>query len=172
MKLFDAVRSGAKKVTEELKKPNSFRKGEKFEDYLRKYVFVKEQYKLVYHTPSYAQNKNDFVESSLYPDFLFKDLVTGKEFYVEAKFRSGFFNNKLNCCKDYQLKRYLQINKEKRPVFMAIGVGGSPTYPEQIFIIPVGSIKYTSLFPSFLKRFEYFVDTPVPPTHLWYLENN
>jgi hypothetical protein len=60
-------------IKNEFNAPESFRKGEAFEDYVRQVIFPASDYKLVHRTHSYHSNRNEFVESSLLTDFLFRD---------------------------------------------------------------------------------------------------
>src|SRR5688572_7159263 len=71
----------------ELFKPTAFLKGEDFERCLRSTVFTSEKYDLVMKTHDFHENSRDYVESSLYPDYLFRERKTNKEFFVEAKYR-------------------------------------------------------------------------------------
>jgi hypothetical protein len=68
------------------------------------------------------------------------------EFAVECKWRQDFNNGKLNWSKDYQLLNHRRFNHAKDiPVFVIIGVGGLPSNPEEVFIIPLDRIQSTSL---------------------------
>lgn len=58
-------------------------------------------------------------------------------FYVECKFRSDLYQNKLNWTNPDQLERYREYEREsKLPFFVVIGLGGSPDYPERMFCNP------------------------------------
>jgi hypothetical protein len=143
---------------DQLLKPISFLKGDDFEKCLRKKVFTKAGYDMVMRTHDFHVNNQDYVESSLYPDFLFRDKKSNKEFFVEAKYRENLFQGKVNWCKDYQLRRYRKLRNEisaKTPIIIAIGLGGRPDNPKQIFLIPLEEIKYSSLYPKFLLDYEY-----------------
>ncbi len=123
MAIIDAKKKGAKTIIDEINTPGSFKIGEAFENYTREELFPKELFELVHKTAKYTDNKEDFQRETLKPDFLFKDKRTGKEFYVECKFRSKKEedDNALHeICKDYQIKRYKELNKEK-PVFIVLG---------------------------------------------------
>ncbi len=144
----------SKAALNEALKPESFYKGEEFENYVRKYIFPRDRYELLHRTHSYSDNKKDYIESSLYPDFLFRCKKTGRKFYVEAKYRSYFYPDYIQWAKPKQFDRYKKIN-EKTPVILSLGLGGSPKDPELIFIIPVSKIKYTKLYPSFLEKYEF-----------------
>ena len=144
----------------EINKPETFVKGDNFEAYIRDYLFVKDSYNLIQRTHDYTTNKSDFVENTKEPDFKFRCIKTGKEFFVEAKYRSNYYDNSIEWCKPFQLKRYKEIDK-KTPVYITIGVGYESDYPKEIFFIPLKDIKYTKLFRSFLKQYKVSVDKPL-----------
>lgn len=159
-----------KAVSAEISKPESFSKGETFEDYVRQYMFPKEKYDLIHKTHNYNSNKGDFVETTLYPDFKLRCKETGKEFFVEAKFREGvYYQNKIEWCKPYQLKRYQEINKKECPVFIAFGIGDNPKRPSEVFVIPVSKADYTAFFDSFLNKYSFHLEKPVFNSYLWKL---
>lgn len=142
----------------ELLKPLSFLKGDDFEKCLRRKVFTKMSYDMVMKTHDFHVNNEDYVESSLYPDFLFRNKKTNKEFFVEAKYRENLFQGKVNWCKEYQFRRYRKLLDEmpaRTPVIIAIGLGGRPDNPKQIFLVPLDEIKYNSLYLNFLDRYEF-----------------
>lgn len=118
---------------------DSFEKGDIFEDYLESNLFISRYFDLVYRTPNKKTNDHRFIESSLMPDFLFRHKVSGLNFYVEAKFRSNFYVN-LKWCKDFQFDRYVSYDSVDRPVFIALGVGGFPSRPNEVYFIPLSSI--------------------------------
>jgi hypothetical protein len=137
----------------ELSKPEGFVKGDDFENYLRANVFPKEDYDLLHRTASYHGNKGDYIEASLEPDFTFRNRETGEVFKVEAKYRSGKYQGKVEWCKPNQLKRYQQIDRESGPVLLALGVGGSPSSPDNVYLIPICEAKYTGFYDGFLEKY-------------------
>lgn len=152
--LVKRLRNAAVSFYKEIAKPTSFLKGEDFENFLRKKIFPRKDYHLLMKTHNFHENKKDFIESTLYPDFLFNEIKTDKEFFVEAKYREKLnFEDKLEWCKPYQFKRYKKYNDDI-PVFIAIGFGGRPANPHRVFIVPLEEIKYNDLFLSFLDKYE------------------
>ena len=137
----------------EASKPETFVKGDEFEDFIRKHIFTHDDYELLAKTHDYTSNKNDFVQSSTEPDFKFRSRRNGKVFFVEAKYRSAYSDGKIKWCKPYQLTRYEAINRAI-PVYVVIGVGNLPSSPEHVFLVPVKRIKYIQLFRSFLREYE------------------
>jgi len=157
---------GLKSLARELVKPDSYAKGQDFEEYVRKWIFQKDKYEVVHRTHDYSDNKEDYIEDSLNPDFCFRDKSNKKEFYVEAKFRSSYWKDAIEWTYSDQFKRYNDAD-QKRPVIIIIGVGGSPKMPEDIFIFPVKAVKYTKLFRSTLRPFDHQPDSALYPRDLW-----
>jgi hypothetical protein len=151
---------GTKAAIEAINTPESFVKGDEFETYVRAHLFVRDRYDLIQKTHDYATNKDDFVENSKEPDFKFRSIKIGKEFFVEAKYRSNYYKNAIEWCKPFQLKRYKEIDN-KTPVYLIIGVGKQPNSPAQLFFIPLKDVKYTNLFCSFLKDYEVSTNYPI-----------
>lgn len=113
--------------------PETFRKGEAFENYVRQHLFTKEKYTVVERTHNYEANKSDFIESTLKADFRFRHNATGNEFFVEAKWRKQLFLEHLEFSKPGQLERYRSYAKEL-PLYVVIGLGGSANQPDKIFM--------------------------------------
>ena len=141
----------------EIIKPESYTKGEEFEQFVRSHLFCRDNYELLHRTHDYTSNKGDYIETSKEPDFKFKSKKRGTEFFVEAKYRSEFNKGAVEWCKPYQYRRYKDIDK-KTPICVAIGVGKYPSSPVHVFAIPLKHIKYTQLFHSFLKEYEITPD--------------
>ena len=145
--------------------PETYITGERFENYIRERLFTRNGYTLVTKTHGYAENKDDFIEDTLGPDLKFRSVKTGKEFFVEAKYRSYFYRNAVEWCKPHQIKRFKRI-AQNTPIYVVIGVGNSPDSPEQVFLLPLDDIRYTKLFKSFLRKYEISAASPVDDTLL------
>jgi len=165
MGLFSILGKGIQAMINEATTPESFRKGEKFENYVLDYLFIQKHYDMLERTHSYNTNR-DFVQSSLKPDFKFLDRWTNKAFYVEVKFRTSLYNNKIVWCTEEQLNRYFEYNRQN-PVFLLLGVGNNPKYPEFLSLIPLSRARYTGLFPSYAEKFAINLDEPVTSKSLW-----
>lgn len=120
-------------------KAEAFQKGEDFENFIRANLFRKEHFTVVERTHNYDINKDDFVESTLKPDFKFRSLKTGKEFSIEAKWRQSLFNNSLKWSYPKQFERYHSYAKDS-PLYIVIGFGGSPSNPDKIFLERIDKI--------------------------------
>lgn len=166
MKLLSILGKGLQAMFDEATTPESFKAGQHFEDYVREYLFIDRYYDLIERTHDYRSNNRDYVESSLKPDFKFRDKWTKQEFYVEAKFRSGLYNGKIVWCKENQLKRYREYNRHS-PVFIILGFGENPKSPELVSLLPMEAAKYTGLFPSYAEQFEIDCEKAIPSKVLW-----
>lgn len=165
MGIFSAISKGFKAVIDDINTPESFKAGQAFEDYVRDKLFTKNYYEMLERTHNYQTNK-DYVKSSLKPDFKFEDKFTKRQFYVEAKFRTKLYQNKVVWCDDFQLARYARFDKES-PVFVVLGLGGEPNNPEFLSLLPIFQARYTGLFDSHIEKFEIKASRPVQSTTLW-----
>lgn len=84
-------------------------------------------------TGKYAENNKN-------PDLVF-ELKLGPESYpfaVECKWRSEFRSGVVELGYPDQLERYRTFSRERRtPVFIVLGLGGTPDAPEQLFVVPL-----------------------------------
>lgn len=135
--------------------PDSFKKGELFEKFVEDELFQATDYVLVHRTNTYDQNEARYAEDTLRPDFKFRCKNTAQEFYVEAKYRTGFnADNKIEVISYTQIERFKVIQeKENIPIYIAIGYGGIPNNPDSISLIPLNELSYLELYPSYLKRY-------------------
>lgn len=166
MGLISILNKGINAMIDEMQTPESFRIGEKFENYVRESLFVKSYYDLLERSHNYSANRKDYVQSSVQPDFTFKDRWAGKEFYVEVKFRTSDYNGKIMWCNDKQLLRYQQYHK-KLPVFLILGMGENPSLPKYLSLISLNQAKYTGLYRSVVEKFDIAVDKPIASKILW-----
>lgn len=85
-----------------------------------------------------------YAESTLEPD-LQLELKLGQNRYpvaVECKWRSRVKGDFIRFANDGQLERYQAFEKRTGiPTFIALGVGGTPSSPENLYILPVGAFK-------------------------------
>ncbi|MCL7411107.1 MAG: hypothetical protein M8350_04765 [Methanosarcinaceae archaeon] len=132
-------------------------KGSRFEKFISEEIFIDKLFDLVEMTRDFDSNSERFEERSMNPDFRFRDKRTGEEFWIEAKYRIGLFRNKngqfvCEICKSWQLDRYKEVEKSsKKKVYICLGIGEDPRFPETIHLIPVSNA-YPQLFQSRLKE--------------------
>lgn len=135
--------------------PESFKKGEQFEQFVEKSIFTDDHYELITRTNSFEQNANRFAEDTLKPDFKFRCKVTGQEFWVEAKYRSELPNDQIEALSFSQRDRFYLLEKEEGiPVFVIIGYWGSASKPYALSLIPLKDYEYINIYRSFLRRYD------------------
>jgi hypothetical protein len=147
--------------------PESSKMGEQFENYLRCHIFVKKYYVILENTHDFQANQGDFIESSINPDFKLRDKMN-KSFYLEARYRSNDFDDKINWCNHGQLKRYQEFDKIL-PVFIAIALGGKPDNPQNLFLLPLHEANDPDLLLTTAFKYQIPLGKPVIPEDLWKL---
>ena len=126
---------------------NPENKGLVFENYIVS-LFSKD-YFIVKDATSDKSFDGRHVESNKNPDLILEiSTSAGKaKFAVECKYRSTL-NKKfpVEFCKDYQLKNYQNYGIEMGlDVFLALGVGGSPSKPEELFVFSLKNLKENTI---------------------------
>ncbi|ABO34837.1 hypothetical protein MmarC5_0523 [Methanococcus maripaludis C5] len=97
-----------------------------------------------------------FIKSDLKPDLQFNHKKTDSPFSVECKYRSNLFKGAYSWANNKkQADKYREFELESQiPVYIAMGLGGTPEKPEQIYLMPLKEIQYNSLYPSVLNDYE------------------
>jgi hypothetical protein len=124
----------------------SVRKGKAFERY------VQEGFKAQYYdwidSRSDDRYNGESPLSNRYPDFVFElrscETKGNRTFAVECKYRSKLIiSNKMHpIFRSRQLKNYKNYSeKYNRPTFVILGVGGDPSFPEDVYIIPLDKLQ-------------------------------
>lgn len=132
-------------------------KGDDFEAYVvnnfdKRYFTLKEWRSDKYVDGNYPVS-NHFPDLEI--EFNLKAKKVSDIFAIECKYRSNFFNDSIKWAEEYQFKNYQDyaINL-KIPVFVIIGVGGMPSKPFEIFIVPLSNIHSSSISRSELGKFK------------------
>jgi hypothetical protein len=129
-------------------------KGDDFEKYIVQ-KFSKSYFSILEWTgDKYVEGM--YAKSNTNPDltlkFKMKDIET--EFAVECKYRSDYYKNGVEWCTEQQLANYKTFAASKEiAVFVAIGMGGAPTTPEELFIIPLTELMGNFVDKSFLSKY-------------------
>jgi len=132
-------------------------KGIEFEKFIVS-KFSKQHFKLLrwrsdkYINGIYASENKD-------PDLVFEYCSPKGPFHfaVECKWRSGFFDGNIQLAKPYQILNYHEfIFREKIPVFIALGIGGYPWMPTDLYLFQLKSIPAGQIYLNehFLIRFK------------------
>lgn len=143
-------------------------KGETFE----KFVLdsFDEQYFKFHEWRSDKSHDGKFPISNSNPDLLFEFRHRDKSVFIaiECKWRSTAYDNAIHWATSSKINNYYAYQqKERVKVFVALGVGGSPAHPQDLYIVPLDSIQKHMVYLTlpFLKKFyktpgsKFFLDT-------------
>ena len=125
----------------------TYRIGNDFESYVIT-IFDKEKFILTHRTPTDEDTNGRYVRSMVYPDLRFREKSTGREFWVECKYRyQPEYDGSVIWCSDTQLKNYLKTQYNTRvPVYVILGMGGSSKCPDVLYCFRVDENRFTHLF--------------------------
>lgn len=130
---------------------DSVEKGKAFEEYVIDLFLKQKEIELVSRVSDYYKN-GKFAKENQTPDL--KMLYQNKSFAIECKFRQQFVNESINWAKEYQIQNYNAFEKQNNTkVFIAIGVGGLPSKPEELYIVPLYRLTKTYATKDYIKEF-------------------
>ncbi|PHR96650.1 MAG: hypothetical protein COA80_08605 [Leeuwenhoekiella sp.] len=115
---------------------DSFEKGEAFENFVEAILFPAHSYDLLHKTNAYSQNQERYVGDSRLPDFRFRDRITGREFHIEAKFRSNPYKDQYELLSYNQCAVFDDLHTATVPIFIVLGFGGTAQHPAYVSLIP------------------------------------
>ncbi|MEX1190313.1 MAG: hypothetical protein WED33_13730 [Bacteroidia bacterium] len=130
--------------------------GDHFEKYVvqkfsRKYFNVKEWAGDKYVNGIYA-------DTTAQPDLMMEFSLKGSKetFSVECKWRKEFVNEALTFATPDQLSRYKAFEIDRNiPVFIALGVGGKASSPDELYILPLKEMKTTTVKKTAIRKYTH-----------------
>ena len=139
--------------------PEVVLKGREFEDFVLELFDLNETktYSLLEWRSDKSMGEISPV-SNTYPDFVleYKEGRRKKKFAVECKWRASIpkrFTQPL--FEPEQITHYQEYAVEKaQKVIIILGVGGEPSMPEELYLIPIDAISQIQSKPSLLKKFK------------------
>lgn len=144
-------------------------KGRRFEEFVVSLLSDKAKFKLL----AWWSDKiyqNTYAVENLYPDLHIKhNLDTcAVEYFVECKYRSSWGQGKIDISS--QFLRYRKYAKAHNiELFIALGVGGKPSAPDEFFIVPARMIGYSKCIEQ--DRFKPCRIQPIPADFDQYINN-
>jgi len=125
------------------KKKEDFKKGYLFEAYIKD-LFNEKNFKLKRWRKSILLPPDTYISDLCYPDL---ELIFVRRnhypFAVECKYKSNFrVDGTITWASEKKIAIYESFEKKfNMTVFIAIGVGGSPSNPQKLFVTPLVNIK-------------------------------
>lgn len=130
-------------------------KGDEFEKFVRR-SFNTEYFETIHWTSDKGVD-GVYARSNQNPDLVMQlNLNEGSyRFAVECKWRTKLSgDNEVEICRSDQLDRYKTYGRKNRmEVFIALGVGGKPEYPEKLYIIPLREVRHHRVKSYFLQNY-------------------
>lgn len=154
----------------ETKEMTSEAKGLAFENYVVT-KFSLTYFSVLNRTSDKMASNGAFDLSSLEPDVKIQYNKDNNHcFAIECKWRSSFGKNErgisgVSWANERQINNYCEYEKEKKmPVWVAIGIGGTPDAPAKLFLISLANAKpFPFLFESYLNNYKRD-----PGKNFWY----
>lgn len=133
---------------------DSYSKGDLFEELVID-LFPDNIYTVIQFTTRREDLDGRFIEQAKFPDIRLRHEPSGHQFWVECKFRSSTYQNKLHWCESYQLQRYREIQEMVRPekVFVVVGLGGACNNPESMYCMPLDEVQYPGLYLNTIQKY-------------------
>lgn len=138
-------------------------KGHDFERYVAELFAQQEKYFsiLAWSADSYDKAAGIKVEANRDPDLIIRYIPSNETYAVECKCRSKPAKSKKNggpvvgWGRPDQIDHYTKFARTKKmPVFVVIGLGGSPKAPEAMYCLPLEKAKNPELFFCLLNDYE------------------
>jgi hypothetical protein len=118
-----------------------YEQGLQFEAFIKN-LFSDKRFRLKRWRKSKLIDKDTFIRDQTYPDL--ELIYIGKKDYrfaVECKWRSRFYYGKTKWADEANILIYKEFQqKTGMPVFIAIGIGGTASNPERLFVTPLDNI--------------------------------
>ncbi|HAH36061.1 MAG TPA: hypothetical protein DEQ87_19225 [Algoriphagus sp.] len=103
-----------------------------------------------------------YADTTTQPDIQLSLILRGQSYplAVECKWRSEPNGNFIRFAKDGQLERYKAFaQQENYPVFIALGIGGKPSSPAELYILPIQELKKPILHKAGLGKYRKKIDS-------------
>ncbi|NIA11932.1 MAG: hypothetical protein GWP10_19960 [Nitrospiraceae bacterium] len=152
------IRVDTKEIKNKRIKSQNYAKGFEFEKYVIS-LFNEEKWVIERVSSDVSEAVGRYVHSDSWPDLTIKNRRTGRQFSIECKYRSNFYTyqdcKQIRWAEEHQIRNYNKFqNKENHPVYVIIGVGGPPSKPERLFLLPLNSLRRPFVKEDCLSDFE------------------
>ncbi|MGN6494666.1 MAG: hypothetical protein ACTHLE_21930 [Agriterribacter sp.] len=142
--------------------PDSFRKGDEFQDFVINTLFPPALYTVVNRSPGYLRNAENSKGNTSYPVLTLRDHSNGFEFNIECRHRHALIAN------NFRFAGNLPFNiRQELPVFLILGLGGEAGKPTDVFLTNFKDCPPVSLFKRHLKNKSIPVNNAVLSARLW-----
>lgn len=98
-----------------------------------------------------------YAESNLNPDLVLEFRLNNFStiFALECKYRKNLYNGAIELAMERQIRHYKKFEREKEiPVYIALGLGGNPDNPTELFLIPLKHLSSNKISYNYLSKFK------------------
>lgn len=155
-----------KNITKDHDAADSVEKGLVFEKFIVQQFDIYKGYFTLLDWRSDKFHRGVFPKSSQNPDLVYqykhKDFV--RTFAVECKYRSRAFNGSIQIMDKNNYKTYEAFHRNEMPVYIALGIGGEPNNPTEMYLIPFQQVKlemYYNELSKYRKPRKFFYDMDI-----------
>lgn len=123
-----------------------YRLGNDFEDHVAS-MFDPSLFERIHRTPRDDETGGAYAEGMELPDLRFKEISTGRTFWVECKFRAHAGESwDVEWCGYRQLLAYRRVRERTGdPVLVFLGLGGSVRRPDAVYCLDLDDLQYTTM---------------------------
>lgn len=134
---------------------NPHKKGMRFEKHIAS-LFPKSEFVLQDQSKDSSKFFGRNVESDKNPDLILRSIKSGKVFAVECKWRARWWQDNNGrpglWWKMGPWNRYAEYGKANNiPVYIALGIGGSPEKPQEVYFLEADKVNYLFLTQSIIR---------------------
>lgn len=144
-------------------------KGRKFEEFVVSLLADKSRDELLAWRSDKIVN-GTYAAENLMPDLLLRHKLNDAsvEYYIECKYRSFLPDGVLDL--SGQLGRYRRMTTQNghSEMFIALGLGGTPSNPDELYIIPSRMIRHEAIIR--IANFQKCICSPIPEAYQAYIE--
>ncbi len=135
---------------------SSGEKGFLFEKYIVQ-LLDKKYFKVIEWRSDKIADNGLFAETSKLPDLeiVYMDGQAEFKLAIECKWRQSFYNDGIDWSNKNQIDNYVTYqHKNRLPVFVAIGIGGTPSKPNELYLTSLDNVaSFPNIFKSYLRQY-------------------
>ena len=133
----------SKPVDKAAQRNDFYEKGMAFEKYVvKRFAEQKKNFTLM-EWRSDKFHEGIFPESNRHPDLVYRFRMHNfvRTFSVECKYRSRANKGLISLMNEEKYRIYEAFHKNNMPVYIALGLGGTPRHPAQLYVIPFQDVR-------------------------------
>jgi hypothetical protein len=138
-----AASKGSERTAKESQSPDYLQKGRAFEEFIVHQFALNKSYFTLLDWRSDKFYRGVYPKSSRNPDLVYEFKVGGfiRQFSVECKYRRSPYNGLIQLMDERKYRIYEAYNRNEMRVYVALGIGGKPDSPTELYLIPFEQVR-------------------------------